>query len=71
MEGCFTFQWGVCFSDWGASFLSGVCAHGVIGFDAGGGELKKMIGWGEASPHVPSPHTMENPVYGKFYADNG
>ena len=41
MEGCFTFQWGVCFSDWGASFLSGVCAHGVIGFDAGGGGVEK------------------------------
>ena len=37
MEGCFTFQWGVCFSDGGSSFLCGGgggegCPMGGIGF---------------------------------------
>ena len=45
MEGYFTFQWGVggCFSDEGASFLSGgrgVCPMGGIGFDGGRGVEK-------------------------------
>ena len=37
MEGYFTFQWGrVCFSDGGASFLSGGMPYeGNIGFDRG------------------------------------
>ena len=39
MEGCFMFQWGgVCFSDGGASFLSGGgVPHVGFGFGRGGG----------------------------------
>ena len=46
MEGCFTFQWGGSFSDWGgASFLSGRGGApwgGGTGFD--GGCFKKILG---------------------------
>ena len=42
MEGCFTFQWGGCFSDGGASFLSGGAPPwGGIGFDGGEGGFEK------------------------------
>ena len=50
MGGGFIFKWGV-------------CLMGGITFDGGGG-LKKIVGWGGASP---SPHpTMGNTLYGKF-----
>ena len=60
MEGCFTFQWGVCFSDGGASFLSGGCAPWRgIGFDGGGGS-RKIVEWGGG--HAPPTYpTMGNP----------
>ena len=40
MEGCFMFQWGRCFSDGGASFLSGV-RRPMGGISFGGGWLEK------------------------------
>ena len=66
MEGCFTFQWGVCFSDWGASFLSGVCAHGVIGFDAGGGGGEKNDRMGGGIPPCPLPTHYGKPCIWKI-----
>ena len=53
------FQWGACFSDVGASFLSGKCApDGGISFD--GGFLKKNVdgGGGGGGPLI-------HPHYGK------
>ena len=63
---------GGCFSDGVALFLSGGgCPMGGIVFDGGrGGGSKKIVGWRGASPSCPHP-TMGNPLYGKFYADNG
>ena len=62
---------GACFSDWGRGrfiFKWEVCTMGAITFDEGEGS-KKIVGWG-ASPSLPHP-TIGNPLYGKFYADNG
>ena len=66
MEGCFTFQWGGCFSDGGASFLSsGVGGGGVPhgGVLMGGGEIFKKNHWmgGKVHPQCP-PLTMGNPT---------
>ena len=56
MEWCFMFQWGVCFSDGGASFLSGWGGlHGGIGFGRGGGfEKNRKMGGG--LPHYGKPY---------------
>ena len=60
MEGCFMFQWGVCFSDGGASFLSGWGApHGGINFGGGGG-FQKIVRWGGQPP--PPPPTIGKPA---------
>ena len=58
MEGCFMFQWGVCFSDGGGLiFKWGVRPiGGSIGFD--GGVSKEIARWGGGAP----PHA---PHYGK------
>ena len=49
---------GLCFSDGGASFLSGGCAPwGALVLMVGG--LKKIVGWGGAPPMLPP--TMGNP----------
>ena len=50
------FQWGVCFSDGGASFLSGWGGlHGGIGFGRGGGfEKNRKMGGG--LPHYGKPY---------------
>ena len=50
MEGCFTFQWGICFLDGGGFIFNwGVRPMGGgIGFDGGGG--------------APPPPTMGNPI---------
>ena len=53
------FQWGGCFSDVGASFLSGKCApDGGISFD--GGFLKKNVDGGGGCPSYTP--TMGNQV---------
>ena len=47
MDGFSTFQWGVCFSDEGASILSGWCTSWGGGAAVlMGGVSKKIIGWG-------------------------
>ena len=46
MEGFSTFQWGVCFSDEGASILSGWCTSWGGAAVLMGGVSKKIIGWG-------------------------
>ena len=66
MEGCFTFQWGGCFSDGGASFLSsgvggGGVPHGGVLMGGGRDFQKKSLDGGEGAPPMPSPH------YGKPY----
>ena len=60
MEGCFTFQWGGCFSDGGASFLSGGAPHGGASVLMGGrGVSKKIVGCG-GTPPTP-PHAPPSP----------
>ena len=56
MEGCFTFQWGFCFSGEGASFLSVGCTPwGALVLM--GGFLKKIVGLGGGTPSpCPPPH---------------
>ena len=52
------------FFRWGTLFLSGGgrVPHGGIGFDGGGGGLKKIVGWGVLPPFPPPPTaTMGNP----------
>ena len=64
MGGCFTFQWRrVCFSDGGASFLSGGCTPwGAL--DLMGGFQKKCRMGGAMLPMPPiPPTTMGNPAY--------
>ena len=58
MEGCFTFQWGDCFSDGGAPFLSGGCTPWGGTSVLMGVFSKKIIGWG-ARPHAPHPCSEE------------
>ena len=61
MEGCFTFQWEVCFSDGGGFIFKWGCAPWRgIGFDRG--FSKKIVGWGgHTPPPPPQPtHTMGN-----------
>ena len=68
MEGCFTFQWGGCFSDgggfysWGFIFKweEGCPMGGGISFD-GEGFSKKILGWEGHPPHASPPPTMGNP----------
>ena len=55
MEGCFTFQWGVCFSGGGG----GGALWGCISFDRG--FSKQIIGWGGSPPCPPPPPTVGNP----------
>ena len=66
MEECFTFQWGVCFSEWGASFLSGGAPHGGIGFHGGGVKKNRRMG---GTPHA-LPSLWET-LYMKVHILNG
>ena len=59
MEWCFTFQWGKegCFSDVGASFLSGGVSHEGASVLMGEGFSKKIVGW-RGLPTMGNPEIL-------------